>query len=199
LPAIRGWPVYWATVRLLPYDRLTLQGDQPIEMVEAKLASSVATRWFSLRTPPQPFRGTVKGRQFRITRVPGTFLGLPSRNSWRPVIVGSIVPAPAGTEVRIRFRLQYFVAAFMTFWFAFLFFGLVMTTVGPHNGKREAGGEAFGPVVMGAMAIVAYAMMSVSFWAEVKKAKVLLCECLGCREVGTARRLVRGYPRPRST
>jgi hypothetical protein len=182
-------------VRLLPFEHLTLRSDSPPEVVEAKLARLVATKWFSLTAPPEPFRGSVKGRHFKLVRVLGTFLGLPTRNSWQPVIVGEIVPVSGGTEVRVRMRLQAFVGAFTTFWFGGLLFGAAMLLrAGLQEGfgpSGRAAGAGVGLAGVGAMVLAGYALVSVAFWTEVRKARRALREGLGCREDEPANRLMR--------
>ncbi len=176
-------------MKLLPYERLTLRTSEAPEAVVARLAKMVAVGWFFLKNPSQPFRGTLAGRHFKIVRLLGTFLGLRYRNSWQPVIVGEIVPAPAGTEVRVKMRLHAFVAVFTAAWFAGLFFGLGLWlwTV------LRRGFDAVGPgILVGcAMGFFAYALISFSFWSEVKKARALLREGLSCREIEGPNRLVR--------
>jgi hypothetical protein len=106
-------------MRLLPFHRLTLRTASPPEVVEAKLRTLIAApRLFG--RPAEPFRGWIEGRHFKITRVLGTFLGLPYRNSWLPVIIGDIAPAADGTEIRVRMRLQTFAGVFTAVWFGFL-------------------------------------------------------------------------------
>jgi hypothetical protein len=41
------------------------------------------------------------------------------------------------------------------------------------------------------MVLAGYLTMSFAFWAEVKKARLALCEGLGCREVEPGTRLMR--------
>jgi hypothetical protein len=114
--------------------------------------------------------------------MPGPF----TRNSFRPVVIGDIVPAPNGTEVRVRMRLQAAVAAFMTVWFGGLLIGAgalvrqAMTHGFCHDlgGKSGAGvGGALAGV--GGMALLGYLLMSAGFWSEVKKVRVLLREQIG--------------------
>ncbi len=80
-------------MKLLPYTQLTLRSDLSPEEVEAKLAQVVHVGWWSLGPLPEPFRGSVQGRHFKVVRVLGTVLGLRSRNSFQPVIIGDIAPA----------------------------------------------------------------------------------------------------------
>jgi hypothetical protein len=66
------------------FERLTLRSDDPPEVVQAKLVTLVATKWFSLRPPPRPFRSCVQGRHFKVVRVLGTILGCDGLG-WRVV------------------------------------------------------------------------------------------------------------------
>jgi hypothetical protein len=157
---------------------------------------------FSFRPPPEPFRGYIAGRRFKMTRVLGRIMGLPYRNSFQPVIVGLIEPAAGGTIIHLKMRLHAFVAAFMTIWFGFLFvfIGLVLWAglrdgFGPAvvRGGRQDGAEG-ALAVAGGMLLFASLLVNVSFWMEVKKARVILCERLECREARPGNRLVRGTP-----
>jgi hypothetical protein len=169
-------------VRLLPYERLTLRSDDSPEVVRARLATLVTAKWFYLKRPPEPFRGSIQGRHFKVVRVLGSSVG--KRNSWQPVIIGDIAPAPSGTEIRCRMRLPLPVAAFMVFWFGSLLWGAAKMFLA---GQRE-GVLWFG---FGAMLLGGYAAMSLSFWPEVNKARAALCDGLGCRVVEQTNRLVR--------
>ena len=187
-------------MRLLPFKRLRLFTESTPDVVEAKLADIVRTQWFSQTPPPEPFRGSVRGRHFKVLRVLEAVGGLKRGNSFQPVIVGDVVPVPGGTEVRARMRLAWFATTFMAIWFGGLLWAaqavLRMGLAGrfwpaffAYKGTTAIGPGA-GLVFIGAMLAAGYAFVSVSFWTEVKKAKVALCEGLGCREVGTANRLV---------
>ncbi len=188
-------------MRLLPYERLTLFVEAAPDVVAARLVTMVATGWFSLGRSSQPLRGSVQGMHFKVVRVLGTFLGLPYHNAWRPVLVGDIVPVPNGAAVRVRMRLQAFVAVFMVVWFgALLCFAALMLwagLIGDHGfGPYRRDGAQFlgagvGLVVIGGMTLAGYLLMSVSFWSEARKARALLVEGLGCRETDGQNRLVR--------
>ena len=140
---------------------------------------------------PQPFKGCIEGSHFKLARVLDCFLGLQSRNSFQPIIVGHIEPGPVGTVVRVRMRLHGFVAAFMTVWFGGLF--LVAGVLIRHGwmggfapvweGGRRTLSTGVGLAFVGAMLVAGYAFVSACFWPEVKKAKELLCDGLSCREV----------------
>ena len=176
-------------MNFLPYERVVFRTNDAAPVVKERLAALVAAGRFRWRRPQKPFVGTLEGHRFKVVRVLGTFLGVPVHNSFRPVVLGEVVPVPEGTEVRIRFRLPLFVALFMAIWFGALLLGaatLVGHTLragtGPHaqNGVRKPG--AVDVALFAMMALLAYALTSVPFWAEVRKAKTLLLEGLGCTE-----------------
>lgn len=185
---------YSGDVRFLPFSRVTLYTQTAPDVVLAKLSNLVTPKWFSLKPLPQPFRGSIRGRHFKIVRVLRR-----ARNSWLPVIVGDVVPVADGTELRVTMRLQAFVAAFMVFWFGGLFFGAAMMLwsgltegFGPHvRDGRQVGGGGAGLPIIAAMILAGYLMMSFAFWTEVKKVRLALCEGLGCREVEAGNRLMR--------
>jgi len=113
----------------------------------------------------------MEGSHFKVRRV----LGMWVRNSFLPVVIGDIAQGEFGTEVRIRMRLHAGVAAFMVFWFGFLvLFGgrLVYSAATKGSARPEGTGLAV-------MALFAYGLMSISFWTEVKKARLLLRDGLG--------------------
>lgn len=180
-------------MRFLPYERITLRTDAPPDVVEAKLAGLVATTWLSLSPPAEPFRGSVQGRHFKVVRVLGTILGLPTHNAWQPLIIGDIAPVAGGTEVRMRLRV--FVGAFTAVWFGGLLWGaasLLRTGLAEGFGPQgRAAGAGVGLGGIGVMMLIGYSLVSVSFWTEVRKARRALSAGLGCREAEPGNRLVR--------
>lgn len=176
-------------MKVVPHERLTLRSSESPEAVLARLEKIVAHGWFFLKNPPQPFRGTVSGRHFKIVRLLETFMGLRKRNSWQPVIVGDVVPAADGTEVRVVMRPHAVVAVFTALWFAAVLSGVGwFLRIAFRDGLEASGGGLLGTC---AMAAFGYALVSWSFWSEVNRAKGLLREGLGCTEVRGSNRLVR--------
>jgi hypothetical protein len=167
-------------MRFLPYQRLTLRTDAPPDVVVAKLSTLVSTRRVALSAPLEPFRGVIEGRRFKLLRVLGGLFG--ARNSWQPLVVGEVVPAAGGSEIRVRMRLHLLVAAFTVMWFGGLLVGAVSMLLSSRIGE---GAAALG------MAAVGYAMTSWGFWPEVARARRLLENGLGCAEVGMGSRPAR--------
>ncbi len=171
-------------MRLLPNEHLTLRSDDEPDVVEAKLAALVTTKRFYLKRPPQPFRGAVQGRHFKVVRAPRISLG--QRTSFQPVIIGDIAPAPSGTEIRLRMRLSVPDAVAISFWFAGLLGGAAYTVLVTRQTVSVPGW-----IGLGVLALIGYTGTSAMFWPEVNKARTALCNGLGCRVVETSNRLVR--------
>lgn len=168
-------------MRLLPYERLTLRSDDPADVVQAKLATLVTTRRFYLKRQPQPFRGAVQRRHFKVVRAPRIRLG--QGHSFQAVIIGDIAPAPSGTEIQVRMRLALPDAVGISVWF------LALLGAAAYTGFRQVSGGGW--VGLGVLALIGYTGTSMMFWPEVKKARAALCDGLGCRVVEQANRLVR--------
>ena len=96
-------------------------------------------------------------------------------------------------------RLPAIVTVFMLVWFGGAFIMAVALLLGgsrlgfgssPGSGP-DAASAAFPAAAICAAMLVAYTMISISFWSEVRKAKILLSECLGCKEAKPESSLVR--------
>jgi hypothetical protein len=187
-------------MRLFPFERLSLRADSPPEAVEAKLADLVGQRRFTFRPPPEPFVGTVRGRHFKVVRVRRTVRGLRARSSSSPVVIGDIVPAHAGAEIRVRIRLSVASIVFAAFWFgALLLIAGALLTKGlregfgrlPASRGRETTGAGGALLFVLAMIVMGYTIVTVSYRTEARLVREALCEGLGCREL-QPNRLLRG-------
>jgi hypothetical protein len=176
-------------VKLFPYEQLTLRASNPPEEVAARLAKMVAVKQGLWRRPPEPLCGSIRGRHFKVVRILTA-----ARNSWQPVVIGEIAPTLEGTEVWVRMRLQRVVAALTALWFGGLLCAATLLAWGGFRGgfrPATRNGPAFGLAFAVGMILLGYLLVSVAFWTEAKKARSLLCEGLGCREVKRSNRLVR--------
>jgi hypothetical protein len=175
---------------LVPFQRMTLHSASTPEVVGARLAKMVAAGGFQKKRPSEPFVGSIVGTHFEIERVLGTLFGVPARNSFQPVIIGDIARVANGTEIQVRMRLQLLVAALVAIWFGALFFEAApLVWSGIRDGSWPVSLEGLRPY--GVMVVFGYVLMSVAFWTDVKKARLLLAEGLGCRESQPQKRLVR--------
>ena len=106
-PLDRGGAKFTARVfGFLDAERV-LRVDATPAVTASRLAEHVAAKRFRLRGPQERFTGRVTGACFQMTRTLGPF----ERSSFAPVIDGEITPAGDGAELRIRMRLNRFVAA----------------------------------------------------------------------------------------
>jgi hypothetical protein len=168
-------------VKILPYVRLTFRTPSGPDVVCARIAALIAPGWFYLTRPLQPFRGRIRGRQFKVVRILGMH-----RNSFQPVVIGDIEPgAFGGSEVRVRMRLIVLVAAFSVFWFSGVLFGGVIFLAqsiarrGSDPSAPGGFGMLAGLAVISAMAAFGYGLLRWGFWREVDIARTLLLEALG--------------------
>ncbi|WP_203907617.1 hypothetical protein [Rhizocola hellebori] len=123
-------------MRILPYERFTIQSPLPVDELTHRLRSGVAPVRFSLRRPAQPFQGSVHGDRFVIHRVLGY------RNSFRPEITGRVVPAGGGSTIEVSMALHPVILAFMGFWLtiaALVFVGFGIAVVSRAANARDVG------------------------------------------------------------
>lgn len=163
---------------MIPYLRLTLAAADPPEVVAARLRSAVTSRRFFLRRPQRPFRGTITGRRFKLVRAQSIF----QRDGSEPVILGDLVPVAGGTEVHIRMRPHAFDFGAPVFWLCVFALWVQPGAFRDH--------PSFVLPFLGFGAAF-YAFLVVWFWTRAKRARALLCEHMGCREVERPNRLVR--------
>lgn len=70
------------------------------------------------------FNGKISEDSFKIQR------NISYRNSFLPVIIGSIKENENGSEIKMKFRLNLFVSGIMIFWFSFvILFCIIMPFV----------------------------------------------------------------------
>lgn len=102
-------------MKLLPYDRFTLEANVLPGALQARLAAAVepykAIRWRIQDC--RPYQGQVSDAGFKISRI------IDYRNSFLPVIRGRFLPAATGTHVEITMELEPLVAVFLGVWLLF--------------------------------------------------------------------------------
>lgn len=109
---------------LIPFDRVTLVVPASAEVTRERLQASVGKpTWNAFkRDSHSPFLGKVGPDHFKIAR------NITYRNSFMPVMVGSIVQEGSNTVIRVRLRLVTFVLLFMGFWVTMATFGALAIT-----------------------------------------------------------------------
>ncbi|MBD2580340.1 hypothetical protein [Oscillatoria sp. FACHB-1406] len=99
-------------MKLLPYETLVLETRDPLPIVRDRLATRIEAprSGWNLSSNRAPYEGTISDDGFKITRV------IHYRNSFLPVIRGTLESLPPGTVVRITMKLHPFVLGFVGFW-----------------------------------------------------------------------------------
>jgi hypothetical protein len=152
----------------LPYDHYRIHTDIAPQVARDRLAAQVrAPSWTRLFRPSAgpPFEGTVGERAFKIQRIVGY------RNSFLPVVRGTIRPAAGGSEIEITMRMQMPVIVFMLLWFGLLGAFLILGVSGE---SAANGGAGTGCAVGLFMFAAAYGMMIIGFQVEAAKARTFL-------------------------
>jgi hypothetical protein len=130
--------------RILPIENYTLKTSLSTEKVHSRINSILNTS----------YSGTFNGNTFKMSRQL-TF----SRNSFLPVIEGTVLETAGKTEVHIRMRLNWVVLVFMAFWMGcvsiaclvLLFAGIVNLLRGNVHGFNPMLLIPFGMLVFGWM------------------------------------------------
>ena len=154
-------------MRILPYERLTIETALTIEEAQRRLAEAVEPRKYgrwSLKASSKPFEGSVTGEQFQISRVIGY------RNSFLPRISGHIRQGPGGATIDLTLALHPAVLIFMAVWLL----GVGCAAVAVMSASLSAGTfELFGLIPVG-MFVFGVLLCTLSFNFEAAKAKSLL-------------------------
>lgn len=150
---------------MIPYRTRSYTVASTPEVVTAELMTHVSEREpLSFKRVSTPFRGVVEGRTFKFSRE------INYRNSFLPVVVGSVKRAGAGSEVSIVLRLHYFVIGFLGMWFSSLLFGLSLMLFGVQTRSPAQIAIPCG------MLLFAVLLTTVPFKIEADKAERLLSE-----------------------
>lgn len=154
----------------LPWRRFEIDTHlTPTECTSAIEAIVEPRKWFrmSWARPARDFEGEVSGLEFSIQRI------IRYRNSFLPVISGTILQGLGTTRVRIAMRPNWFALAFWIAWMmvpaAFAAFVLMYGTV--QTQPQTA-------VVVSIMAVFGYLICVIPFGIEAQKARRILAEVL---------------------
>ena len=154
----------------MPYRIVVIRTTLSPSEVEAKLRSITRARPSFLARLTEPgadarFEGEVEATHFRITRVIGY------RNSFLPVISGTLEQANGGTTVCLRMHLHPFVAAFSLIWFGTLL-GVLLSLLSPGWPGAVVAAVPLGLLLFGGV------LVSACFFPESFKAEQLLRRAL---------------------
>jgi len=115
----------------------------------------------------RPFLGAVRGHAFRLRR------DVKGRNSFLPMIWGSVQGGPAGTEVSVTMFVHPLVAAFVLFWLSAVGFGAWGTLLKEQVSCNSLAGLG--------MFVAGIAVTLGGFIPEARKARRLLEEAVRAR------------------
>ena len=159
-------------MKLVPYDSFQLVVGEPLSLVQERLAAHVEPRnfWNFFGSSGDSFVGKVEGNSFKICR------DISYRNSFLPIMCGTLEPHPSGTKISVRMRLHLLVMAFLIFWiWQAIKLALPFTAVAFW---AEIGQAA---VMVGAALLMTYA----GFWFEAGKSKKAFLEIYEKTEANT--------------
>lgn len=157
----------------LPFDTFTITTNLNPEQVSEKLSNAIEPpkrlRSYDIwaKQPSKQYEGRISGYNFRINKI------INYRNSFLPIIEGTICPDIIGCQIKIQMKLHIAVIIFMLFWFgnlipislSFLAAMIADHKVGPILGLAPLG-----------MGLFAYLLCMSSFNIEAKHAKDFLYE-----------------------
>ena len=109
-------------MRFAPYRRFAIETDLPPEVVLRLLAECIETRflWNPFARDKKPYQGRVEGRSFSMSRI------IWYRNSFLPLVKGSVGPRGAGALVRVRMRPFLLGLGFVAAWMGMCAFGVAL-------------------------------------------------------------------------
>lgn len=154
-------------MNLYPKDTFEVDTTMPAtEIVSALDAEVEPPKWFRWQSSSgKKFRGKFSIDGFKIMRI------INYRNSFLPVIKGTVNPTMSGSRISVTMRLHWLVAIFMLFWFGGVSTGLVTFLVAEVSGKTEPLPMLLVPLGMLLFGIV---LTYGCFWWEAKKTKPMI-------------------------
>lgn len=111
----------------MPFCMFTLSTSLPLSEVEARIQPLIAPPdpTFSFQRPEPggpPFQGSFSPPHFKVSR------RIQYRNSFLPVIHGSLGAGAVGSEIRLVMHVHLIVLAFMCVWFGGVLFSLSLSS-----------------------------------------------------------------------
>jgi hypothetical protein len=169
---------------LVPFDNFTLETKLAVSEVESRIANSIQPRKrfrFSFLTDrgTKPYEGEVFGGTFEINRV------IQYRNSFLPIIKGSIIPMAGTTQVSIKMRPAVFVLIFMSMWLSIVGLACLGILCAGIIRFKDVIQHGFSPAILIPFAMFAfgYAMTTVGYRVEAQNSKEFLMRLLDAKEV----------------
>ncbi|MBK9517693.1 MAG: hypothetical protein IPO09_10130 [Anaeromyxobacter sp.] len=161
-----GLTVCFAGMGLLPFERFYAESElAPQELLRRLAEATDAPRWWG-RSPWDPTDKALEGRVGGNRFIVWTLLKF-QRDSFRPVVVGSVEPRGGGSAIRAVLRLHWAVAVFMACWIA------LPLTVGALGAARLVRlDEGFWAPWL--FALAGYLLCMVFFWLGSRRVKRIL-------------------------
>lgn len=175
-------------IKYLPFESYILETKLSTTEVRARLEANIESR-LGIRTnrllsnTGKPYEGKMTNDSFEISRV------INYRNSFLPIIKGSIDTYLGKTRITIKMRMAMFVMVFMLFWLGIVGLVCLGILIMGIIQFREALQQGFSPVILIPFGMFLFGSLLVSFGfkAESKKAKTFLNDLLQGQEVEIAR------------
>jgi len=120
----------------------------------------------------KPYEGKIEGRNFRLKRL------ISYRNSFLPVLIGTVEPTLNTTYIKFRMRLIHFVLGFMILWMTIIFIVTIsMLLMGLSNGFKP-------PMLIPAVMLAfGYLLTTLAFKYESKKYLAFIVDLLELEEI----------------
>lgn len=153
------------------YPKDTFDIDTPLSAsgifstLESEVEAPKRFRWWS--SSGKKYQGKFNQTDFKIWRI------ISYRNSFLPIVEGTITPTTSGSRIAVTMRLHRFVAAFMLFWLGGVSLALVSFFIATMRGKMAPLPALLIPLGMLLFGIL---LTSCSFWWEAKRTKPFLIE-----------------------
>jgi hypothetical protein len=165
-------------MKILPYDCFQFVVNEPILQVQERLAAHVEPRNFCnlFGSSGNSFVGKIEGNSFKI------FRDISYRNSFLPIMCGTLEPHPSGTKVSVTMRLHLLVLAFLIFWI----WQAIKITL-PFTAEAFWAEIGLATVMIGFALLITYA----GFWFEAGKSKKAFLEIYQKAEANTPLELPR--------
>jgi hypothetical protein len=156
-------------MRIYPKDIFEIYTDMSAAEIYSALDAVVEPpQWFRMSSESgKKFQGEFSSSGFKIMRI------ISYRNSFLPVIEGTVTPTISGSRISVTMRLHRYVGIFMLLWLGGVSIGLVTFLLAVLNGKTEPLPTLLVPLGMLLFGIV---MTSGCFWWEARKTKPVIME-----------------------
>jgi hypothetical protein len=161
---------------LIPFDRVTLVVVATAEVTRERLQASVGKPTWNpfKRDSRSPFLGMVGPDRFKITR------NITYRNSFMPVLVGTISQEGPHTVIHLRLRLVIFVLVFIMIWVSMATFGALAIS---WRGFSQGDPNRWAGLLMWGFPAFGYVLCMGGFNYERKRSLKALKELLQATEV----------------